>query len=106
MSERKIFLVPWGSESICYWCKKQGQCSLYKDDPEIPTMTLPASANPPSPDVLQRAGVKIRFTELLKLCSLQGCLLDEITIDPAKLPQHFKDCTIVVRNNNLGEPHG
>ena len=30
----------------------------------------------------------------------------EITIDPAKLPQHFKDCTIVVRNNNLGEPHG
>jgi hypothetical protein len=97
MSEQKIFEVPWGSESICYWCKKQGQCSLYKDDPEIPTMTLPASANPPSLEVLQRAGVKIRFTQLLKLGSLRGCPLNEFEPDETKLPESFKRCRIVVR---------
>jgi len=99
----KIFYVPWGSESVCYWCEKQGKCSLYKNDPEIPTMTLPASAMPPSVDVLQRAGAKIRFTQLLKLGALQGCPINEFEPEPSKLPQQFKGYTIVLREGKRDE---
>ena len=97
MSEQKIFEVPWGSESICFWCRKQGQCSLYRDDPEIPTRTLPANANPPSLQVLENAGARVRFTQLLKLGSLRNCPINEFEPNYTKLPDTFKGHIIIER---------
>jgi len=97
---KKVFLVPWGSESICYWCKKNGKCSLFKEDPEIPTLTLPRGSNPPSPYVLLNAGVKIRFTQIFKLGALQDCLINEFEPDETKLPDSFKDAKIMIRKSS------
>ena len=32
-----IMILPWGSESICLWCKLDRKCSFFKDNPEVPT---------------------------------------------------------------------
>ena len=29
---KDVFLVPWGSESICMWCKKDKKCLLFKKE--------------------------------------------------------------------------
>jgi hypothetical protein len=79
MSE-KMFKVPWGSESVCYWCKKNGECRLYVEDPELSV-----------------GGFSIRFTQLLRISSLQGCPINEFDPETHKLPENFKDCKIVLR---------
>jgi hypothetical protein len=97
MANQKVFPIPWGSESICYWCTKNGKCKLWTEDPEIPTMTLPTASNMPTVEVVKSAGVRMRFTQMFKLGSLQGCPINEFNPDPTRLPEQFKDCKIVVR---------
>jgi hypothetical protein len=96
MSE-KVFLVPWGSESVCHWCKKNLKCRMFTEDPELATMTLPSGCPAPSVKVVQRAGPRIRFTQLLMMAALQGCPINEFDPDETQLPDSFKGSKIVIR---------
>lgn len=89
MTEDKIFKVPWGSESVCRWCKKNGKCSLYTEDPRLKTYKKIKEESVPDR--------KIHFTDLIMTGSLRGCPINEFEPDYSKLPEQFKDCKIVIR---------
>lgn len=81
----KIFEVPWGSESVCYWCKKNYKCNYYEENRETKVMFYEVTP------------ITIRPKELMKLGSLQGCPINEFEPDKTKLPDAFRGCTIKVR---------
>jgi hypothetical protein len=100
----KTFEVPWGSESICFWCKKNGKCSLYKEDPELSftrkvrgQLVRPGEVLPTTGDWYELQEQKMRFTELMKGGSLRGCPINEFDPDETKLPENFKGYKIIVR---------
>ena len=85
-SEEKVFTVPWGSESICYWCKKAYKCQYYTEDKEVAVLMLP-----------HHVPIKRRPTQLMNSGQLCRCPINEFEPDSTKLPEEFKNCTIVVR---------
>ena len=83
MTKEKVFPVPWGSESICYWCKKDTKCSFFLEDKEIRakfTGGIP---------------IMIRPTQLIKFGQLTACPIKEFKPNPSKLPKAFKGNKIV-----------
>jgi len=102
MTEDKIFKVPWGSDSVCYWCKKDGECSLYTEDPRLETFKKIKREKPITVkgETFTHRLVpnrKIHFTDLIMTGSLRDCPLNEFEPDYSKLPEQFKDCKIVIR---------
>jgi len=83
MQDNKIFKVPWGSENICHWCKKDYKCSYYINDREVDAFFYGVIP------------IKIRASELIKLGSLRAC--PYCKPEHAKLAEQFKDCKIVIR---------
>jgi len=100
MSNEKRLEVPWGSESICTWCKKFGKCQMFTGDPEIPFIQLPSGANTKNitSEYIEKAGVRIRFTQLFKIAQISHCPMNEFEPDESHLPESLKGSVIVERS--------
>jgi len=78
------FIIPWGSENICYWCRKDYKCKYYSEDKEV--------------EILKYCiPIKIRPTQLMKLGQLCGCPIQEFELNRNRLPKEFKNCKIIER---------
>lgn len=102
MAEQNVFEVPWGSESICYWCKKEGKCKLYTEDPRILTFKRLKREKPITikGEVFIHRLIpdrKIYFSDLIMTGSLRGCPINEFYPNEEKLPKQFKGSRIVMR---------
>ena len=75
---KKAFTVPWGSESVCSWCKKNGKCELWTEDKEFKIL-------------LYGVPIRIHFKDLRLVSALQGCPIDEFEPDNSKIPEQFKE---------------
>lgn len=67
MKER--FEVPWGSESVCYWCKKRDKCQTKKT-----------------------------IAHWIMIGSVFKCPIDDFLPDYSRLPEQFKGMEIVVKS--------
>jgi hypothetical protein len=65
-------IIPWGSEDICYWCRKDYKCRFYSKDIEIKLC-------------------------LLKSGQLCNCPIKEFELDRNRLPKEFKNCKVIMR---------
>jgi len=73
---------------------------MFTDDPEIPFIQLPANANTKgiTSEYIEKAGIRIRFTQLFKLAQITHCPISEFEQDESRLPESFKGAIIVERN--------
>ncbi len=82
----KTFIIPWGSEHICHWCKTNWrECSLFVEDKEIKA-------------ILNGTPFMIRPTQLMMLAQIDSCLINKFEPDKDKLPKQFKGRTYIQRS--------
>jgi hypothetical protein len=78
------FEVPWGSESICYWCTKNGRCRMFDSDVKVYLLKV-------SGDTLDC----VSFADVLKRGPVTSCPIREFDADYSKLPEQFRGMRIV-----------
>ena len=86
---KKIFEIPWGSESICSWCKKEDKCRWYTEDSEVQLLS------PHLP-------IRIHPTDLRKIAQITSCPINEFILKPPEEAIfNYQGCEVVLRGSNI-----
>lgn len=83
----RTFRIPWGSESICYWCEEDGGCEMFTTPGQ--TLKVPVAG-----------GIEgsVLWRDLYMVAQIRRCPLNKFVLSSApRLPSGYENATVVVR---------